>query len=98
MNTSGSYSCKIMGKINVPRRRDFRNIKEMLPKHRFGENSVGKIMDNKSCCSEKNKENVFNFVNSNKITKKDQLPSIKRSSSLNGRQDNKMKVVEKVLC
>ena len=39
-----------------------------------------------SLIEEKNKENLHNFVNSNKITRKDQLPSIKRSSSLNGKQ------------
>ena len=75
----------MIGKINV-RRRDFKNIKDMLPKNRFGDHSVDKITENKSYYEEKNKENLHNFVNSNKITRKDQLPSIKRSSSLNGRQ------------
>ena len=27
---------KLIEKISVPRRRDFRNIKDFLPKHRFG--------------------------------------------------------------
>lgn len=98
LNSSGSYSCKIMNKINVPRRRDFRNIKDILPKNRFGENSVGKIIENKSCYTEKNKENVFNFVNSSKVTRKDQLPNIKRSESLNGKQEQKIKATERILC
>jgi len=96
LSSSGSYSCKMIGKFNV-RRRDLKNIKDMLPKHRFGDHSVDKIMDNKSVCEEKNKENLHNFVNSNKITRKDLLPSIKRSSSLHGRQGAKLKVEEKVV-
>ena len=35
---------------------------------------------------------MHNFVNSNKITRKDQLPSIQRSSSLHGRQALKAKM------
>jgi hypothetical protein len=62
----------------------------MLPKNRFGECSVDKISsDNRSVADLKDKENVLNFLNSNKVTRKDQLPnisSIKRSSSLNGKQ------------
>ena len=42
LSSSGSYSCKMIGKFNV-RRRDFKNIKGMLPKHRFGDHSVDKI-------------------------------------------------------
>ena len=92
MNSSGSYSCKIIGKINV-RRRDFKNIKDMLPKHRFGDHSVDKIAENKSSYYEdKNKENLHNFVNSNKITRKDQLPSIKRSSSVHSKQGVRVKM------
>lgn len=97
LSSSGSYSCRMINKINV-RRRDIKSIKDMLPKHKFGDHSVDKIMDNKSCCEDKNKENNLNFVNSNKITRKDQLPSIRRSSSLRGRQDIRNKVEEKVLC
>jgi NIMA (never in mitosis gene a)-related kinase len=97
LNSSGSYSRKLIGKINLPKRRDFRNIKEMLPKHRFGE-SVDKITENKSTTfEEKNKENVLNFVNTGKVTRKDQLPNIKRCSSLNSKQEVKLKVDEKTL-
>ena len=98
LNNSGSYSCKIIGKISV-RRRDFKNIKEMLPKNKFGDHSVDKVMENKSMCNDKNKENTLNFVNSNKITRKDVLPTIKRSTSLKSRQDPRIKVIEeKILC
>ena len=38
----------MINKINVPKRRDFKNIREMLPKNRFGEHSVDKIQENKS--------------------------------------------------
>ena len=98
LSNSGSYSCKIIGKISV-RRRDFKNIKEMLPKNKFGDHSVDKVMENKSMCDDKNKENTLNFVNSNKITRKDVLPTIKRSTSLKSRQDPRIKVIEeKILC
>ena len=50
MNSSGCYSSKMINKINVPRRRDFRNIKDQLPKNRFGNHSVDKITENKSMC------------------------------------------------
>lgn len=91
LSSSGSYSCKMIGKINI-RRRDLKNLKDMLPKNRFGDHSVDKIAENKSFCEEKNKENLHNFVNSNKITRKDQLPSIQRSSSLHGRHIIKAKM------
>ena len=96
LSSSGNYSCQMISKINV-RRRDIRNIKGMLPKHKFGDHSVDKITENKSYCEEKNKENSINshnFIQSSKITKKDQLPSIKRSSSLHGKQDAKIKMLE----
>jgi len=38
--------------------------------------------------------NSHNFIQSSKITKKDQLPSIRRSSSLHGKQDAKIKMLE----
>ena len=44
----------MIGKINV-RRRDFKNIKDMLPKNRFGDHSVDKITENKSYYEDKNK-------------------------------------------
>lgn len=88
----------MINKINVPRRRDFKNIKEQLPKHRFGDHSMDKITENKSFCEEKNKENLLNFVNSSKITRKDQLPNIQRSSSMQGRREIVHKVMERIQC
>lgn len=44
---------------------------------------------------EKNKENILNFVNSSKITRKDQLPTINRSSSLNSKKQTHAKIEEK---
>lgn len=70
-NASGSYSKKMIQKINIPKKRDFKMIKDMLPKNRFGQLSVDKITENRSYCEQKNKENVLNFVNTNKITRKD---------------------------
>jgi hypothetical protein len=58
---------------------------------------VDKITENKSYCEEKNKENkenMLNFVNTNKITKKDQLPNIRRSSSLNSKNEQKIRLIE----
>lgn len=100
LNSSGCYSSKMISKINLPRRRDFRQIKDQLPKNRFGNHSVDKITENKSVCEEKekNKENMLNFVNSTKITRKDQLPNIQRSSSLNGRKEVVKKIMDKIQC
>ena len=58
---------------------------------------MDKNMENVSTFEEKNKENVHNFINSSKITRKDQLPNIKRSTSLNGKQEMKIKLTEKML-
>jgi len=41
---------------------------------------------------EKNKENILNFLNTGKIQRKDQLPNIQRSSSMNSKQQTKVKV------
>lgn len=41
---------------------------------------------------EKNKENILSFINSGKITRKDQLPNIKRSSSMNSKQQTRPKI------
>jgi len=50
LSSSGNYSCQMISKINV-RRRDIRNIKGMLPKHRFGDHSVDRITtENRSYC------------------------------------------------
>lgn len=50
-------SFKLIEKIQAPRKRDFRIIKDRLPRNKF---SVDKIIDNSSCFSEKerNKENL----------------------------------------
>ena len=84
---SGSSSRRLLEKITAPRKREFRIIKDRLPKNRFETSASTKILDNNSCCEykEKDKENMHNFVNSTKVTKKDQVPSIKWSSSLNHR-------------
>lgn len=37
---------------------------------------------------------MLNFVNTNKITKKDQLPNIRRSSSLNSKNEQKIRLIE----
>lgn len=37
---------------------------------------------------------MLNFVNTNKITKKEQLPNIKRSSSLNSKNEQKIRLIE----
>lgn len=92
-------SNKLLEKIQLPSRRDFKNIKLRLPKNRFGEGSVDKLTtENRSFCEEKNKENVLNFVNTNKITRKDQLPTLKRSSSLNNKDEQKIKYTDKITC
>jgi hypothetical protein len=43
---------KLLEKINVPRKRDFRIIKDKLPKNRF---SVDKMMTNNSYTEERDK-------------------------------------------
>jgi hypothetical protein len=43
-------------------------------------------VENRSYCEEKSKENVGSVANTGKITKKDVLPTIKRSSSVNSRK------------
>ena len=50
-------SFRLIDKIQAPRKREFRIIKDRLPRNKF---SVEKIIDNSSCFSEKerNKENL----------------------------------------
>jgi serine/threonine protein kinase len=82
LNNSSFTRKVLLEKIMPPRKKDFRNIRDKLPKNRFENSSVDKISENKSCYEEKSKENLYNFVNSNRITRKDVLPSIKRTTSL----------------
>jgi NIMA (never in mitosis gene a)-related kinase 1/4/5 len=86
----------LLEKIVPPRRKDFRNINERLPKHKF-EHSVDKISENRSYCEEKNKENVGSVANTGKITKKDVLPNIQRSSSVNSRKSDRLRLIEEKL-
>jgi hypothetical protein len=41
---------------------------------------------------------MLNFVNSSKITRKDHLPNIQRSSSLYGKKEVVQKIIEKIQC
>lgn len=97
MNNSTLTRKLLLEKILPPRRKDFRNINDRLPKHKFEEHSVDKIAENRSYCEEKNKENVASVANTGKITKKDVLPTIQRSSSLNNRKSDKMRLIEEKL-
>lgn len=83
---------QLLEKILAPKK-NFKNIKDRLPKNRFEEHSMDKIIENKSTYDEKNKENVLNFINTNKITRKDNLPSIRRSESLSHKNGNRVIVV-----
>ena len=66
-----------------------------MPKNRF--DSLDKVKENRSFCDSKEKENIVNFTGTNRITKKEVLPSIiKRSSSLNNKID-KIRVIDEKL-
>ena len=76
-------SFQLFERINVPRKKDFRIIKDRLPKNRF---SVDKIMTNSSYMSDK--ENNQNLANTLKIIddgpkaiRKQTLPAIPRPNS-----------------
>lgn len=97
LNSSNLTRKMLLEKILPPRRKDFRNINERLPKHKFEEHSVDKIAENRSYCEEKNKENTISVANTSKITKKDVLPNIQRSSSVNSRKSDKLRLIEEKL-
>lgn len=94
MNSSSVARKLLLEKILPPRRKDFRNIRERLPKNKFEEHSVDKISENRSYCEDKNKENVASVANTGKITKKELLPTIQRSSSLNHRKSDRLRLIE----
>jgi NIMA (never in mitosis gene a)-related kinase len=94
MNSSSVARKLLLEKILPPRRKDFRNIRERLPKNKFEEHSVDKISENRSYCEDKNKENVASAANTGKITKKELLPTIQRSSSLNHRKSDRLRLIE----
>jgi hypothetical protein len=97
MDSSSVTRRLLLERILPPRRKEFRNINERLPKNRFEEHSVDKIAENRSYCEEKNKENVVSATNTGKITKKDVLPTIKRSSSVNNRKSDRLRLIEEKL-
>lgn len=97
MNSSSVARKLLLEKILPPRRKDFRNIRERLPKNKFEEHSVDKISENRSYCEDKNKENVASVANTGKITKKELLPTIQRSSSLNHRKSDRLRLIEEKL-
>ncbi len=57
-NLDNKTEFKLLDRINVPRKRDFRIIKDKLPKHRF---SVDKAFSNCSTLSYKDKQNIPNL-------------------------------------
>lgn len=72
---------KMLEKIQAPKKREFRIIKDRLPRNRF---SSEKSLTNQSCYSEKEKENLPNnesITGSTRILKKANLPSLKRPTS-----------------
>jgi hypothetical protein len=87
--SNAGNSRKLLDKIQLASRRDFKNIRLRLPRHRFEEHSVDKLSENRSYCDEKNKENVLNFTNKN--GSKELLPVLKKSSSLNNKEEQKIK-------
>lgn len=104
-NNDSKSEFKLLERIIAPRKKDFRIIKDKLPKNRFS--SVDKIMTNSSYMDDRDKENNPNLSNSVKIDhdsikliKKQTLPSINRPSSASGvveavkNPNNQVQVIE----